>query len=56
MAQANPFLKDDLEKLKRKSVEKSSDEILVMAAYDLKSPLGAIRTAVDLLGQFNTAP
>ena len=56
MAQANPFLKDELEKLKRTSVEKTHDEILVMAAQDLKSPLGAIRTAVDLLGQFNTAP
>ena len=56
MAQANPFLKEDLEKLKRSSVEKTQDEILVMAALDLKSPLGAIRTAIDLLGQFNTAP
>jgi signal transduction histidine kinase len=56
MAQANPFLKDDLEKSRKKSVEKSVDDILVMAANDLKSPLGAVRTAVDLLGQFNHAP
>lgn len=56
MAQANPFLKDDLEKARKKMVEKTHDEILVMAANDLKSPLGGIRTAVDLLGQFTHAP
>ena len=61
MAQANPFLKDELRKKQRASQQKklhvtSRDEFLAIVSHDLKNPIASIRTAADLLAQFQLSP
>lgn len=63
MAQANPFLKEDLKRgrLKRereqhKKLLATRDELLSLIATDLKNPLSAARSASELLLQFQTSP